>query len=502
MVRPTKLIVAFAVIASMAAGGPPDVAARKPLSQQEMLALVDGALRTWEVPGVAVAVVERDKVLWLKGQGIRDLGTNDPMTHETVFPLASCTKAFTATLLAMLAEDGKLSIDDRVQKHWPEFRLDDRFASESATFRDLLVHRTGLGSHDLLWYRAPWSPLEGVRKAGLLPLDRPFRTAFQYQSSMVAAAGFAAARAAGEPWRRLIEKRIFAPLEMKTATCTSPSTTVERASAHRLDRDKKLRVVPTYEQPEPNPAGSIHASARDLIGWLQFQLGDGSWRGQKLLSAAALTEIHTPQFALRVEGIHQLANPETQLMSYALGWVVQDYRGHLLVSHAGAIDGFRAHITLMPKEGYALALLCNRHQTRMNLALSNTLVDRLLGLPPRDWHDHFRKVVQREETVAAEARAQREAGRQPDQKPSRPLSEYAGAYSHPAYGIADVSLRHGELHWKWSGFAGTMSHYAKEEFEVNDENLTDKAVAFRVESNKVIGLEFLNLRFEKTDPGR
>jgi CubicO group peptidase (beta-lactamase class C family) len=473
---------------------------RKPLNQQEMLALVDHALKEWDVPGVAVVVVERDKVLWLKGQGVRELGATQPMTHETLFPLASCTKAFTSTLIAMLAEDRRLAVDDRIQKHWPEFKLDDPGASESATFRDLLVHRTGLGSHDLLWYRAAWSPEDGVRRAGLLPLDRPFRTAFQYQSSMVAAAGFAAARTAGEPWHRLVEMRIFDPLDMKTASCTTPPSAL-RASPHRLDREKKLRVIPWYVQAEPNPAGSIHASAQDLIGWLQFQIGDGSWRGRKLLSPSALHELHTPQVALRIEGIHRAANPDTNLMSYALGWVMQDYRGHLLVSHAGALDGFRAHITLMPQDGYALAILANRHQTRMNLALSNTLVDRMLGLTPRDWNKYFRELVQREEAIADEARARREAGRRPDAKPNRPLSDYASRFSHPAYGIAEVTHVDGQLKWKWSGFSGALRHYAGDEFEIDDENLADNAVKFHIENGHVTSLEFLNLPFKKIGPG-
>jgi CubicO group peptidase (beta-lactamase class C family) len=334
-----------------------------------------------------------------------------------------------------------------------------------------------------------------------LPLDRPFRTAFQYQSSMVAAAGFAAARAAGEPWHKLIAKRIFDPLEMKTASCTTPPPTAHRASPHRLDREKKLRVIPWYVQSEPNPAGSIHASAEDLIGWLQFQIGDGSWRGRKLLSPSALPELHMPQVALRIEGIHRAANPDTNLMSYALGWVVQDYRGHLLVSHAGALDGFRAHITLIPQAGYALAILANRHQTRMNLALSNTLVDRLLGLPPRDWNKYFRELVQREETIADEARARRDARRRPDLKPTRPLSDYAGAYSHPAYGTAEVIHVDGQLHWKWSGFTGALRHFAGDEFEVDDANLADNAVKFRIENGHVASLEFLNLPFKKIGPG-
>jgi CubicO group peptidase (beta-lactamase class C family) len=469
----------------------------KLLNQQDMLALIADALKAWDVPGVAIAIVDRNSVLWLHGDGIADIDSRKPMTHETLFPLASCSKGFTATLIAMLADEGKLSWDDPIRRYWPEFRLADSMASEAATFRDLMTHRTGLASHDYLWYRATWPPEDGVRRAGLLPLEKPFRTAFQYQSTMVTAAGLAAARAAKDQWDHLIQTRIFEPLHMRTARCTTPPPTANRASPHRVGRDGKLHVVDWYEQTVPNPAGSIHASAADLVGWLQFQLSNGTIGDKKLLSARQLAETHTPQMALRLEGIYRAVSPESLMMSYSLGWTVQDYRGHLLVSHAGALDGFRAHITLIPNNGLAFAILSNRHQTRMNLALSNMLVDRLVGLPARDWNGYFRDVGSQEDAAAATTKELRKKGRRPDLTPSKPLAEFCGVYEHPAYGSATISLWDGGLFWEWSGFRGRMAHYAGDEFEVDDENLADNAVSFHIENGAVASLQFLNMRFRK-----
>jgi CubicO group peptidase (beta-lactamase class C family) len=474
--------------------------APKVLEPPEVMAIVSNALKEWDVPGVAVVVVDREHVLWLQGHGIRDVETRQPMSDDCLFPLASCTKAFTATIIAMLAEEGKLAWDDPVHRHDSEFRLADPCASD-ATFRDLLTHRTGLASHDYLWYRATWLPEDGVRRAGLLPLEHAFRTRFQYQSVMATAAGFAAAKAAGAPWETLVEQRIFRPLEMTRARCTTPPAGANRASPHKQDNSGRVRVMPWYEQTLPNPAGSIHASARDLVGWLQFQLSRGAWHGRKLLSAAALEETLTPQMALRLEGLQRDANPETHLMSYALGWVVQDYRGHLLVSHAGALDGFRAHITLMPKSGMALALLANRHQTRMNLALSNALVDRLLGLPAREWNRFYRDLSKKEEESAQEKRRHHVNSRRPDIPPSLPLSAFAGSYEHPAYGTATIAIRDGSLHWDWSGFHGRMQHHAGDEFDIDDENLIENGVKFQIKDGKAAALEFLNLVFRKKQDG-
>jgi CubicO group peptidase (beta-lactamase class C family) len=462
-------------------------------------ALVEDAVKAWDVPGVAVVIVDREQVLWLKGYGRRELNSDAPVTPDTIFPLASCSKAFTTTLLAMLADEGKLAWDDPVRKHWPDFHLADPLADAQVTLRDVLTHRTGLAGHDLLWYRSPLTQEELVRRAGKLPLDKPFRTAFQYQSILYTAAGLAAGRTGGDSWAALVKRHIFEPLSMSAARCTTPTAAEapDRATPHRPDRQGRLRPIPWYVQAEPNPAGSVHASARDLAAWLRFQLGDGTFGGKRLVSAANLAETHTPQFALRLEGLVRAANPETVFLNYGLGWVIQDYRGHLLVSHAGAIDGFRAHITLVPRAGYALALLSNRHQTRMNLALSNALVDRLLGLPPLDWNAYFEAVVKKEEAAKKAAREQRENERRPDKAPTRPLVDYAGEYEHPAYGPVRVRLVEGKLRWEWSGFRETLGHFGGDTFAVDNEDLEDALIEFKVEGDKVKGFTFRTLWFPK-----
>jgi CubicO group peptidase (beta-lactamase class C family) len=462
--------------------------------------VVTEALRAWDVPGLAVVVVSPERVLWLKGYGKRELGGEPPVTPDTIFPLASCTKAFTATLLAMLTDDGKLTWDDPVRKHWPDFHLADPLADAGVTLRDLLTHRTGLASHDFLWYRAPWPLEEVVRRAGRLPFERPFRTSFQYQSVLYAAAGLAASKAAGESWDVLVQRRLFEPLGMTSARCTTPAPeqALDRATPHRLDRHGRLRPIPWYVQLEPNPAGSIHVSARDLAPWLQFQLGDGTYHGRRLVSAANLAETHTPQFALRLDGLVRDANPDTLQMSYGLGWVIQDYRGHLLVSHAGAIDGFRAHITLMPRAGLALALLSNRHQTRMNLALSNALVDRLLGLPPRDWNTHFLSLVKQEQEALRAVREERDRQRQPGARPGRPLGDYAGTFGHPAYGEIRVRLTDDRLCWEWNRFRGPLTFHHGDAFELSHEDFNDPLIEFTPDEHGVIkGLVFLGLAFRK-----
>ncbi len=206
-------------------------------------ATVHEALKAWGVPGVAVAVVRDDRVVYLKGHGLCALGSDRPVTPDTVFPLASCSKSFTTTVLAMLVDEGTIRWDDPVQKHLPWFHLADPLADREVTIRDLVTHRTGLRGHDLLWYRSPFKPEELVRRAGLLPLDKPFRTAFQYQSTMFTAAGLVAEAATHAPWADLVRKRIFDPLAMTGSSLTTLDVekVADRAMPHRRGATARRR---------------------------------------------------------------------------------------------------------------------------------------------------------------------------------------------------------------------------------------------------------------------
>ena len=438
----------------------------EPLDGAAVDAVVKKALDTWRVPGVAVAIVRDGEVIYLKGFGVRAWNADDPVTPDTLFPIGSCTKAFTTTAMAILVDEGKMGWDDHVRKHLSYFHLSDPLADHDVRLRDLVCHRIGLASNDLLWYRAPWSMEEQVRRAGLLPLAQPFRTRFQYQSTMFTAAGLAVASAAKQPWQDFVQKRLFDPLGMTHScfTSTAAAKVADRAVGHRLNRRGRPVIVDYYPMPIPNPAGSIHSTARDLSKWLIFQLGDGRVGDKRIVSAANLAETHSPQMVIRLEGIDRDLQPDTDLMNYGMGWVLQDYRGVGLCSHAGAIDGFRVHFTQVPEKRIGIVLLANLQYTRMNLALSNSLVDLLLGLPKKDWNAICQRAVLKAATLAADKAREREARRKPDAAPSLPLTAYAGVYENPAYGAARVTMEKGALVWTWNQFHATLDHYQADEF--------------------------------------
>lgn len=468
------------------------------IDDKKIDAEIDRALEQWQAPGAAVAIVNGDKILYLRGRGVRARGKPDRITADTVFPLASCSKAFTTTLMAMLADEGKLGWDDPVRKHLKDFHLSDPLADGDVRLRDLVSHRTGVAGHDLLWYRAPWNQDEMIRRVGKLPLSQPFRTAMQYQSIMFMAAGHASANAAGKPWHELIEQRIFKPLEMKSATLRTPDAfkQIDRAAAHSKGKDG-IEVIPWYELREPNPAGSINASARDLSAWLQFHLNEGLNGENRLVSADNLTVTHSPQTIIDMKGANQEQHPFTHQMSYGMAWVIQDYRGELLVSHAGLIDGFRAHLTLLPKRKLGLAILCNMNQTRLNLALSNQLVDMLLDAPAKDWNDHYRKIFEAEEFAAKVQKAQIERNRKRGTTPSLALETYEGTYEEPAYGTAKVHLEKGELVLEWSSFRCKLEHFQNDVFRALDEHLGRTPIEFHIHDKQVAAMTAIGMKFTR-----
>lgn len=478
-----------AIAALLAAAGcqppaiPPTASAPAPVPTETAPVdrVVEDALTAWGVPGVAVAVVRGDDTLVLKGYGRKAADRPDPVSPDTSFPLASCTKAFTATLLGMLADDGVLVWDDPVRKHLPDFHLRDPGADSRVTLRDLVSHRTGVAGNDLLWYRAPWGVDEVLKRAAHLPPAYPFRGGFDYNSVMFMAAGRVAERAAGRPWEQLVRDRITGPLGMTGVTFTTTEPVADRAAGHRVGTGGAVEPMPRYEIAEPNPAGSMNATARDLAAWLKFQANGGVGGGRRLISEANLKETRTPHAVIPLEGTARAMNPDTRELRYGMGWIVSDHRGKRVLAHGGTIDGFRTQVTVLPDEKLGVALMNNLHETRMNQAVTNALVDHYCGLPPRDWNAFFLKIVADEKAEKASAVEARNKARKPDTKPSAPPAAFAGVYEDAAYGTATVTPDGGRLVLAWSSFRCPLEHFQDDVFRVTDGYFADRLVEFAVD---------------------
>src|SRR5262245_4478229 len=379
----------FAVLLIVALFSP---ALSQAFDQVALDAVMDDAMAYWHTPGAAIVVVRGDEIAYIKGFGVKDVKTKQPVTPDTIFAIGSTTKAFTTAAMAILIDQGLMNWDDPVRKHLPYFRLSDPLANESVTLRDLVTHRTGLVRHDMLWYNSPWSREEIIKRIGLVPLSYPFRTTFQYQNIMFLTAGEAVAAAAGMTYEDFVRKRLFNPLGMRSANLSTAHAVIaaDHATPHGK-RGDKIEPIGWRNLDNVGPASSINASVRDLSGWIRMHLNRGMAVGKQLISAENIREMHSPQQVIRLEGRWKLFFPESETLqlSYGLGWFINDYRGHKLVMHGGTIDGFRASIMLEPKAKLGIAVLANLNGTQMPEATCYNLLDLLLELPKKDWNGYL-----------------------------------------------------------------------------------------------------------------
>lgn len=475
------------------------LAASGQLSRSEMRAVdrtLAVAMKEWQIPGAAVAIVRNDRVVHLAGYGLTALEGGEAVTPDTLFQIASASKAFTATALAMLVDEGKLDWDDPVRKHLPYFRLDDLCADSQVTVRDIVSHRTGLGRHDELWDNSPWTREEVVRKIGALELQRPFRTTYQYHNILFIAAGEVVAHASGMSWDEFVRQRIFQPLTMNaTVTSDADWETAEHALGYRwYPSTDTLALQKPIDTATLGPAGAIKSSARDMADWIRFQLGDGMFGSSKVLDPEILEETRTPQTVIRMGNATRDSNPESTLMSYAMGWVVQDYRGEQLVSHAGALNGFRTHVDLLPRRNTGFVVMINAGRGYAVTAIRNSLIDVLTGKAGRDWNAYYllleRKVDDREELDRSDRDARRIAGT----SPTLPLEAYAGRYDGAVHGTAEIALEDGRLVLRWSRLSVPLSHFHYDVFTArSEEDWLDERVTFelgpdqKVESLTIFG---------------
>jgi CubicO group peptidase (beta-lactamase class C family) len=456
--------------------------------------LIDNARTSWKVPGTSVVVVKAREVVLIHQDGEADSSSHAKLTKETLFPLASCTKAFTSAAISALVDDEKLNWDDPVRKHLPTVRFADQRLDDLMTLRDLLSHRSGLGPHDLLWYRASWPLDDVVRRIPDVPLSGRFRSSFQYSSVPVILAGAAVANRTGDTWPTLVQDKITKPLGLKSAALT---TTDAKKTGHLASGHNSAGVMKTWVMTEANPAGSLYLNTADVGKWLQFHLNNGTVDGKVVVSKKHLDETKAPTTIIPMDEAVKAQNPLTKQMSYGLGWVVYDYRGELVVAHGGLIDGFRVNMVLVPERDIAFAILNNLHQTRMNLALTNTLLDVLLDKPTRDWNLHYRKIEETETKAKDEKLKKRNAERKPDEPPTRPLAEYATTYTDKLYGEAKVTLKEKKLELRFSNFVMTLEHWHGDIFRCIGPDFDDELVEFEVTSGEVKAMKFRELRFSR-----
>ena len=324
------------------------------------------------IPGMSLVIVKDDKVIYLKGLGVKDFEKNIPVTPDTRFAIGSSTKAFTAMLAAMSADDGKLSLDDSPKKFLPYFTLRDQDAAAKITMRDLLSHRSGLNRTDLAMVTGVLNREELIKVAGMAKPTAKLGEKWQYQNVMYAAAGEAVAKAQNSTWDDLIAKRIFKPLGMKNSDTQAVDMQKARDYSFGYEYNpttKATRRLPQRSIVAAAPAGAIDSSARDMAQWVRLMLGNGVFNGKRLVSEKAFEELTRKQ--INIAGS----------VDYGLGWFLRQWNGHKVVEHGGNIDGFNAQVAFMPDQKVGFVLLTNVTASPIGAIAMNTIWSNLVGAP-------------------------------------------------------------------------------------------------------------------------
>lgn len=431
---------------------------------------LDSIRRAWNVPGMAVAVVAKGKVIHVKGYGWRDVEAQLPVTPDTKFAIASISKSFTVSTLAALAKQGKLQWDGLVRDYIPEFKAFDPVVTERATVRDLVTMRTGIARHDLMWGIGVLSREELVHRLRYLQPNRDFRTAWQYQNLMYTTAGYLAGRAAGTSWEALVQREIFEPLRM-TNSGTSEAALVASPNAARryaLHDDGQVRIVPPMRGTDPiAPTGGVHASLDDMTRYLTMHMQGGRFEGREILAPADSRAMQTPQMAMMRPMTTEAGEfRELSDEAYGMGFLITHYRGHKLVHHPGNWDGYSLELSFLPDDSVGVIVLTNMYSTTVRDFVPWLVYDRLLGLSPSNWNARFLERARRSRALRAAARAREDSGRVPNAPPSHRLDAFVGTYTHPAYGAAVVTRDGDALRLRLGLFEFPLAHYHYDVFRL------------------------------------
>lgn len=434
---------------------------------------IERVRKEFEVPGIALTIVKDGKVVVAKGYGVRKLGESTPVDARTLFGIASNTKAFTATALGLLVEEGKLEWNAPVVRYLPWFQLSDPYVTRELTVRDLLVHRSGLGlgAGDLLWWPpSNYNRKEIARRLRHIPPATSFRSAYAYDNVLYLIAGELIETISGQTWEDFVASRILAKVGMTGSNVRhSEAGAGANVATPHAPIEGTVRPVAPFASDNTNPAGGINSSAEDMAKWMIVQLDSGRIAG----SARLFSERTTRQLWTLVTPM-PIGNPAPELVAlranfrgYALGFEVRDYRGRKLVNHTGGLPGYVSKVAMIPELKLGVAVLTNQESGAAFEAITYRILDHYLGATVYDWVAAYKKVRARVDSMTTAAEQRAVAARDTSSRPSLPLAKYADTYTDAWYGEVIIAQENGKLAIRFShtpSLAGDLVHYQYDTF--------------------------------------
>jgi len=435
---------------------------------QEFNRYVEEARKEWLVPGLAVAVVKDNQVIFKKGYGYTGLGTRNPVDPQTLFPCASTTKAMTAVCMGMLIDEGKVKWNDPVVNYLPDFQLYDPFVTREVKIRDLFIHDSGLGDADFLWTSMNIPSEEIIRKMSLVKPSYSIRSSFVYQNLFYLVAGKVIEKVSGLSWEMFIRRRIFVPLSMTRSYPLRSEVNDPNQAKPCMKVDGTMMMIDHSNADAIGPAGSVWSCIDDVSKWALCMLDSSKYPGGKLLKTATWKEMFRPQTIVPPSEFYptmQLIKPNWT--TYGLGWFQHDYKGKKVNLHTGSLSGSVAIHAQMPEANIAMVMFANYDHSEVRHALVYKTFDLFALGGNRDWSSEFLKLYGRIQESNEQKIKDFEAHRIPNTTPSLLLQDYAGKYTDPLYGELEITVSEKNLmvslnhvvkatlaHWNFDTFYG------------------------------------------------
>ncbi|MEM1136387.1 MAG: serine hydrolase [Bacteroidota bacterium] len=445
-------------------------ATAQPLSTETIDKYIATAQQDWNIPGMAIAIVKDGETILSKGYGTLGVNKNKAVDEHTLFAIASNTKAFIASALAVLVSKQKINWDDKVKTYLPNFAMYDAYVSSNITIRDLLCHRSGLGtfSGDVIWYKSERSAEEVIRKIQYIPQAYDFRAGYGYSNVMFITAGEVIKSVTGKPWNIYIKETFFKPLGMeRTITSTKQLAAKGNYATPHKPLSNIAKPIEWVNWDNMGAAGGIISSVNDMAKWVNLQLANGIFQGDTILHPTQQNILWTPHNSHVVSHTSKKNLPGRHFNAYGLGWGLQDYFGNMIVTHSGGYDGIYSRVMLVPDENLGIIVLTNTMEG-IATPLSYYIVNAFIKKDQRDWSkealEKSRKDNRREKEIA-----KRQATKIENTQPTHALAAFCGTYNDPMYGKIEVYEKENTLHINFEQaplLSATLKHWHYNTWEI------------------------------------
>jgi CubicO group peptidase (beta-lactamase class C family) len=454
-------------------------AQKKTSAEDKNLSGLDSAfarvLSVWKGPGFAVAVVQKDKVIYAKGFGFRNQEQKLPVTPNTLFAIGSCTKAFTVSLIGILVGKGKLELDKPVRDYFSELKFYNADMNERITLRDMMSHRTGLPRHDYSWYFFTTSSRDSLlKRIQYMEPSAPVREKWQYNNFMFMAQGLLVEKLTGQSWENNVRSSIFEPLGMTRSdfSISDLQKDADAATGYALKdsgKTEKIQKFDYYNIDAMGPAGSINSSVMEMTNWLRTWIHGGKFNGKEIIPASFASDAISSQMIMG-SALPDAEFKDIYFSNYGLAWMLDSYRGHYRVEHGGNIDGFSASTCFFPSDSIGIVVLSNQNNSTIPSIVRNLVADKILGLKYIDWNSNLKNRADKAR------KAENEIGGSITSDPKlhttlpHALKDYTGLFNNKAYGTMEISLDKDSLYIHMEKKSWWLSHYQYDWFEIFEKN--------------------------------